>query len=109
MDKRVYLITPDPDKWLLAQIRSVQRQFEGDTAAQFAVFPNPSRNLVYIENYQIGLPYNAKLFNSRGLLIDETENSDAFFTFDFGKLTTDIYQILITRDTHREVYKVARP
>lgn len=107
-DKRVYQIIIDQEKWLLAEKRSIERILVGDTAAQFAVFPNPTKEIIYIENFQFGLPFQAKLYNSNGVFIDELEGSGAFTSINLEDQTTGIYQIIIIRDTYKEVFKVAK-
>lgn len=108
LDKRVYQIIPDPNRNLLAQIRIVQRELDADSTAKFTVFPNPVTNEVYIENYDVGLPFNVKLYDSNGALIDETTSSNVFVQLDTSALAPGIYQIVVWRDKYNEIFKIAK-
>jgi len=108
LNERVYQLTPDPENKLLAKIRSVVREFDEDSASRFMAFPNPADNNIFIENYNIGLPFTAKLYSPGGVLIHEIEGSGAFGNFDVSALNTGIYQIVVLRDQHKEVFKIAK-
>ena len=108
IDKKVYQITPDPDHNLLAEIRTVAQQRDADTVSLFSVFPNPAKNEVYIENFDPGLFFNAKLYDSGGAFIKETESSGAFGRFDISELAPGVYQIVVWRNKYNEVFKIAK-
>jgi aminopeptidase N len=108
LNKRVYQITPDPMNNILAEIRSITRQFEGDSASNFSAFPNPASTKIYIENYNVGLPFTAKLYSNNGIMIKETTSSDAFGSFDISSLNPGLYQIVVFRDQHKEVFKITK-
>ncbi len=108
LDKKIYQIIPDPYNNLLAEIETVIREHINDSTVRFAVFPNPSTNEVYIENYDIGLPFTAKLYDSKGAFIDETKNSGAFGSFNISDLAPGIYQIIVWREQYKEVFKIAK-
>jgi aminopeptidase N len=108
LHERVYKISPDPDKWLLAEIRSVTRVFDTDLAASFAVFPNPTRDEFYIENYKIGLPFEASLYTSEGVYIDKVSGTEAFISFPTGSLATGFYFVVISRDNISKTFKIEK-
>ncbi|MBN1952259.1 MAG: hypothetical protein JW801_13750 [Bacteroidales bacterium] len=105
---RVYQITPDPEKWMLAIFNSITRVFQEDSTANFAVFPNPLQDEFIIENYQIGLPFHAKLFTNHGVLIDEMEGIAAFTSFNTSNLKMGLYLLAITRESTREVHQIMK-
>ncbi len=108
LDKKVFQIIPDPYKNLLAEIQTVIRERDADSTSKFSVFPNPSINEVFIENYDIGLPFKVKLYDYKGTFIAETESSGAFGSLNISDLTPGIYQIIVWRDQYKEVFKIAK-
>jgi aminopeptidase N len=108
LNKKVYQIIPNPNQKLLVEIGVIIQERDSDSTSRFAVFPNPSTNEVFIENYDLGLPFVVKLYDSNGALIDQTEGSNAFVTFDVSALASGIYQIVVNRDEYHESYKITK-
>lgn len=108
LNKKVYKVNPDPDIWLIAEFRSVTRDLEGDSVRSFGVFPNPTQNELHIENYSIGLPFTARLYNSEGIFIDELSGTGAFETFFLNALPSGFYEVVVTRDHVREVFRITK-
>jgi len=106
-DKRIYKISPDPDNWILKEIRSVERILENDSV-RFSVFPNPASDIFYVENIDFGLPFTARIFDSNGIQLYEEESAEAFLQIPISTLTKGVYQVVITREKHKEIFKLAR-
>jgi hypothetical protein len=105
--KRVYNLSPDPELFLLREIRSVERILPDNTSG-FAVFPNPANEFLYVENFEIGLPCMVRVYNVNGVLLFEKETAEAFTSIPLSGCLKGIYQIIISRDNHEEVFKIAK-
>jgi aminopeptidase N len=105
--KRVYNISPDPENSLLREIRSVARILPDDSV-RFAVFPNPANDIVYVENFDIGLPCTVRLYSIGGVLLFEKESAEVFTPITISAYHKGIYQVIITRGNHKEVFKIAK-
>ena len=108
VNKKIIQIIPDPDKNLLAEIQSIIKERDADSASQFSVFPNPASNEIYIENYDIGFPFTARLYDSKGVFITEIESLDAIGSINISSLPTGIYQVIVGREKYKEVFKIAK-
>ena len=107
-DKKVILVIPDPDRNLLVEIQSVIRERNVDTASLFSIFPNPSENEIFIENYEVGIPFKAQLFDYKGACITEIEGSGPYTSVNISDLVPGLYQIIISRDKFKEVFKIVK-
>jgi aminopeptidase N len=106
--ERVFRITPDPDDWLLREIRGVYRILP-DTSVHYHMFPNPAENIVYIEHYKIGLPFSVKIYNLNGILLRETEERGVFAEMDLSDLSAGIYNVVVSDDNgHKEIFQLVK-
>jgi aminopeptidase N len=104
---RVYNITPDPELWLLRVIEGIERILPEDSS-KFYVFPNPTTDVLYVENFDLGLPYTIRLFNNNGALLFEKESAETFTAIPLSGYPKGIYQVVVNRESHKEVFKIAK-
>lgn len=105
---RVYRLIPDPDEWLLREIGSVVRILPGDSTTLFHIFPNPALHEVYIENYEIGRPFDIKVFDSRGILLENTSGKEAFTAINMASYSPGIYQFILSAEGKKEIFQIAK-
>lgn len=108
MPMRVFRLIPDPDEWLLRQISSVTRILPVDSANMFHMFPNPVINEVYIENYEIGRPFEIKVYSSQGILIEDIKGKDAFTGVNMTSYSPGIYQFILSAEGSKEIFQIAK-
>jgi hypothetical protein len=106
--KRVSGITPDPDRWLIAEFRSVVHQSKNEKDSFFAIFPNPVRHEVYIQSYEIGSPFSVKLYNTQGNQVKYGNGIGAFLAINMEDLPEGNYQLVVIRDNIKEVYSLTK-
>ncbi len=104
----VFRLIPDPDEWLLREIVSVTRILPDDSTSLFNVFPNPTLNEVYIENYEIGRPFDIEIYNIAGVLVTTGEGSEAFTEINMTTFAPGIYQIIIKTEGSKEIFQIAK-
>jgi aminopeptidase N len=105
---RVYRLIPDPDEWLLREISGVSRIMPDDSASLFHVFPNPVNHEVYIENFEIGRPFNIQVFDNKGILVTETTGKDAFTEVNMTSFSPGVYQFILSAEGIKEIYQIAK-
>ncbi|MBN1599391.1 MAG: T9SS type A sorting domain-containing protein [Bacteroidales bacterium] len=108
MNKSVYRISVDPDMWLIREIDSIDRIFSNKEDKYFNLFPNPASDHFYIQNYNIGQGYRIKIYNFKGSLMKDIEGYEVFTKVDISDLTQGIYQVIITSDQNKSVFKLIR-
>lgn len=107
MHDRIYRVIPDPDEWLLREISGINRILP-DSSVLFHLFPNPSSDMIYIENYNIGVPYNVKIYNLEGKLLKDIDEKDVIATINVSDLVAGIYKIVVTTGDHKEVFQLSK-
>ncbi len=107
MDKNVYKISPDSENWILKEIRSIERILLDDSI-RFSVFPNPATDFFYVENIDFGLPYTVRVYDAKGILLYETESAEAFHQIPLTTFVKGVYQVVLTREKHKEIFKLAK-
>ncbi|MBN2523809.1 MAG: T9SS type A sorting domain-containing protein [Bacteroidales bacterium] len=106
-NERVYRITPDPDNWLLREIRGINRIIP-DSNSFFFLFPNPAEDIFYIETYDIGKPYTVKIYNLNGALLRETTEMKVFAEINISDLPAGIYKVVVSTDEHKQFFQLVK-
>lgn len=106
-NRNITRIIPDPDDWLIKKVRAVNRILP-DKKKNFVLFPNPAMEEVYIENYNLGMPYHIKIFDMNGTFIHETYNSNPYTRINLSKLSMGVYHVVVDSAIHKQNFQLVK-
>jgi aminopeptidase N len=104
----LYKITADPDEWILAKINSVQRILPSNIHGHFNVFPNPTHDNAYVENYNLSGNYSLKIYDNSGIMRKEMNLTNPVEKINLNGLSMGVYYIVITSDDDKERFQLVK-
>lgn len=76
---------------------------EVDMKAQIAIYPNPTKGVIYINSNEWFNPHTVELYSMEGLLIDRRGYSS---TLDYSELSSGVYLLKVISDNNVATQKI---